>query len=210
VVYAQRRRRGGETMFKKASANLFYRLLDMLANTKIPRNTGDFRLIDRCVVDVLNQMPERHRFMRGMVSWVGFQQCALPYDRASRFAGKSKYPLRKMLRFASDGIISFSTAPLKLAIWVGTISSGCAVLLIFYALGARLFTNQWVSGWAATVTAIAFFSGVQLMATGVIGSYIGRIFEEAKGRPLFVIENLSGFAGPIESEQTRIAAQQDQ
>src|SRR3954470_371944 len=206
VVYGQRRKRGGETIFKKATANLFYRILNMLANMEIPRNTGDFRLIDRCVLEVLNQMPERHRFMRGMVSWVGFRQYALAYDRESRFAGETKYPFHKMLRFASDGIISFSTAPLKLAVWVGLASAGFAVMLILYAVGARLMTDHWVSGWAATITAIAFFSGVQLVATGVIGSYIGRIFQEAKGRPLFVIENLSGFDPPAESGPARIAA----
>lgn len=194
VVYGQRNKRAGETAFKKVTANLFYRLLNAVSSTEIPRDTGDFRLIDRRVADVLNQMPERHRFLRGMVSWVGFRQYALQYNRDPRLAGETKYPLSKMLRFAADGILSFSTAPLKLAIWMGMLSAGVAVLLIIYAVAARLLTDQWVSGWAATIIAIAFFGGAQLVATGVIGIYIGRIFEESKSRPLFVVESVSGFA----------------
>jgi glycosyltransferase involved in cell wall biosynthesis len=193
VVYGQRVKREGETAFKKFTANFFYRALNAVSDTAIPRDTGDFRLIDRRIADVLNQMPERHRFLRGMVSWVGFKQYALQYDRAPRLAGETKYPLRKMLRFATHGIVSFSTAPLKLSIWLGMLSACCAVLLIIYAVTARLLTHQWVSGWAATIFAIAFFGGVQLVATGVIGIYIGSIFEEVKGRPLFVIDSVSGF-----------------
>ena len=194
VVYGQRIARAGETAFKKFTADLFYRLLNLLSDTDIPQNVGDFRLIDRRIARIISQMPERHRFLRGMISWVGFRQCALPYSREARFAGKTKYPLRKMMRFASDGVISFSTAPLKISVWLGLFCAGLAVVLILYAAGARLFTNQWVSGWAFISIAISFFSGVQLVAIGVIGSYIGRIFEEAKGRPLFVIEGLRGFA----------------
>lgn len=193
VVYGQRTKRAGETAFKKVTANLFYRTLNAVSNTEIPRDTGDFRLIDRRVADVLNLMPERHRFLRGMVSWVGFKQYALQYSRDPRFAGETKYPLSKMLRFAADGILSFSTAPLKLAIWMGMLSAAVAVLLIIYAFAARLLTNEWVSGWAATIIAIAFFGGAQLVATGVIGIYIGRIFEESKSRPLFVVESVTGF-----------------
>jgi dolichol-phosphate mannosyltransferase len=194
VVYGQRIERSGETFFKTVTADLFYRMLNSLSETKIPRNVGDFRLIDRKVAKIVCQMPERHRFLRGMISWVGFRQYAFPYSRDARHAGVTKYPLRKMLHFAMDGIISFSTAPLKLAIWSGLLSAGFAVLLILYAICLRLLTNVWVSGFTLTIIAIAFFSGVQLVALGVIGFYIGRIFEQSKGRPLFVVEGFRGFA----------------
>jgi len=193
VVYAQRQERAGETAFKKLTADLFYRILNRLSDIDIPRNVGDFRLIDRRVADVVCAMPEHHRFLRGMISWIGFSQCPLPYVRDARAAGVTKYPLRKMLNFASDGIVSFSTVPLRLAIWAGMLSAGFAGLLIIYAIAVRLLTHIWVSGWAMTIIAIAFFSGVQLVALGMIGSYVGRIFEETKGRPLFVVDRFHGF-----------------
>jgi dolichol-phosphate mannosyltransferase len=203
VVYAQRQGRIGETVFKRVTADLFYRVLNALSDIEIPRNVGDFRLIDQCVADVVCKMPEHHRFLRGMISWVGFSQCALPYTRDARQAGVTKYPLRKMLNFASDGIISFSTVPLRLAIWGGMLSAGFAALLIVYAVLVRLLTHIWVSGWTLTIIAIAFFSGVQLVALGMIGSYVGRIFEEAKARPLFVVEGFHGFTStsPIPRSQ---------
>jgi len=203
VVYAQRQERAGETAFKKVTANLFYRILNALSDIEIPRNVGDFRLIDRRVADVICKMPEHHRFLRGMVSWVGFSQYALPYARDARHAGATKYPLRKMLTFASDGIISFSTVPLRLAIWGGMFSAGFAALLIVYAIAVRVLTHIWVSGWTLTIIAIAFFSGVQLVALGMIGSYVGRIFEEVKKRPLFVVENFHGFdsSAPLSRSQ---------
>lgn len=195
VVYGQRIARAGETAFKKFTASLFYRLLNSLSDTDIPQNVGDFRLIDRRVARIICQMPERHRFLRGMISWVGFRQTPLPYSRQARFAGHTKYPLRKMLHFASDGVISFSTVPLKISVWLGLFCACLAVILIGYAAVVRLLTSHWVSGWAFLSIAFAFFSGVQLVAMGVIGSYVGRIFEETKKRPLFVIEGLRGFDG---------------
>ena len=189
VVYAVRASREGESVFKLATANRFYRILNWFSNIDIPVDTGDFRLIDRKVADVLRSMPERHRFVRGMVAWIGFRQVALPYDRKKRFAGSSKYPLGKMLRFAVDGILSFSSKPLELAIYFGFFVSSLSVLGIFYALAMRVFTSTWVEGWTALMIAVLFLGGVQLVFVGIIGAYIGRIYEEAKGRPLYILRD---------------------
>ena len=182
-----RAERDGESRFKLWSAHLFYRVLNWLSDTHIPLDTGDFRLMDRAVVEVLREMPERDRFVRGMVSWVGFRQMALPYRRAPRFAGTTKYPLRKMIRFASNGIISFSVRPLKLAMNMGLLCAGLACAGIVWALVARLATHNWVQGWTATIIAILFLGGIQLVCTGILGEYIGRIYMQSKQRPLYVI-----------------------
>lgn len=196
VVYGVRTDRPGESRFKLATAHLFYRLLNHLSDTPIPLDTGDFRLMDRAVVNILKQLPERDRFIRGLVSWVGFRQMALPYQRAPRFAGQTKYPLRKMVRFASDGIISFSTKPLKLAVLVGMACAAVACAGIVWALVSRLFSNNWVPGWTATIIAILFLGGIQLVCTGILGEYIGRIYMQTKGRPLYVIgERVGGPTG---------------
>lgn len=187
VIYGVRADRAGESAFKRWTAHAFYRLLNHLSDTPIPLDTGDFRLMDRVVVDTLKMMPERDRFVRGLVSWIGFRQFALPYSRAKRFAGTTKYPLRKMIRFASDGIISFSTKPLKMAMLVGLFSAGLACVGIVYALLARLLTNDWVEGWTATIIAILFLGGIQLVCTGILGEYVGRTYMQSKGRPLYVI-----------------------
>ena len=152
----------------------------------------------RNVVDTLKAMPERDRFVRGMVSWVGFKQTALPYRRAERFAGESKYPLRKMLRFAADGILSFSTKPLQMSVAMGMFCASLALLGIFYALFMRLFTNIWVEGWTALMIAVLFIGGVQLISLGILGEYVGRIYNETKQRPLYVVQEYLGFeqAGP--------------
>jgi dolichol-phosphate mannosyltransferase len=188
VVYGVRRSREGETPFKLATARAFYRMLNKLSEVAIPLDTGDFRLMDRCVVDQLNAMPERDRFIRGMVSWIGFRQTKVEYDRAKRFAGESKYPLRKMLKFATDGILSFSDKPLRLAANLGFVVSAFAALLIFYALYKRLFTSDWVSGWTFLFIMTVFLGGVQLICLGIIGEYVGRIYGEAKGRPLYILD----------------------
>lgn len=193
VVYGVRRSRNGEARFKRGSAAAFYRLLNRLSEVAIPLDTGDFRLMDRTVVDVLKAMPEKHRFVRGMVAWVGFNQMPLPYDRQERLAGTSKYPLRKMLRFATDGILSFSTKPLQIATNLGLIAAGWALLGILYALGMRIFTSTWVEGWTALMIAVLFMGGAQLIAIGVIGAYIGRIYQESKDRPLYVVREQIGF-----------------
>lgn len=190
VVYATRTERSGESAFKKQTARLFYRLLNRLSDVPIPLDTGDFRLMARNVVHVLRKMPERDRFIRGMVSWVGFKQVALPYRREERFAGESKYPLKKMLRFATDGILSFSLKPLRLSITLGLLSSACAFLGIIYALFVRLLTNSWVEGWAGIFIAILFIGGVQLVTVGIVGEYVGRIYNEVKRRPLYLVDEV--------------------
>jgi dolichol-phosphate mannosyltransferase len=188
VVYGVRVERQGESRFKRASAALFYRLINGLSDTPIPLDTGDFRLMDREVVSALKQMPERDRFLRGMVSWVGFRQAALPYRREARYAGESKYPLWKMIRFALDGMTSFSMAPLRLASWLGFGVSSAALVGVLIALFFRLFTKSWVPGWAGLFIAVLFMGGVQLICLGVVGEYVGRIYGEAKGRPLFLVD----------------------
>lgn len=193
VVYGTRTERPGESAFKLATARSFYRILNRLSDVPIPLDTGDFRLMSRHVVDTLRAMPERDRFVRGMVSWVGFKQIALPYKRAERFAGESKYPLRKMIRFATDGILSFSTKPLQMSVALGMLAASLALIGIFYALGLRIFTNIWVEGWTALMIAILFLGGVQLICVGILGEYIGRIYNEIKNRPLYVVQEYLGF-----------------
>ncbi len=193
VVYGLRTDRSGETAFKLWTAKLFYRFINRLSKVKIPLDVGDFRLIDRRVVDVLLSMPERDRFLRGMVSWIGFRQVAVMYSRAERRAGESKYPLLKMLQFAADGVLSFSLTPLRLALWIGFLSIAMAFAGILYALIIRLYTNDWVRGWTSIFTAVLFIGGAQLVTLGIIGEYIGRIYAEVKRRPLYVIEERLGF-----------------
>jgi dolichol-phosphate mannosyltransferase len=193
VAYGVRTEREGETRFKLATAKAFYRLLNRMSDTRIPLDTGDFRLMDRRVVDVLRAMPERDRFVRGMVAWAGFRQIAVPYCRAARFAGESKYPFFKMVRFALDGLTSFSRAPLRLATWMGFAVSAVALVAIVYALAMRLFTRDWVTGWTALFIAVLFIGGAQLLSLGIIGEYIGRIYGEAKRRPLYLVEDARGF-----------------
>lgn len=193
VVYGTRAERRGESLFKLVTARGFYRLLNWLSDVPIPLDTGDFRLMSRRVVETLRAMPERDRFVRGMVSWVGFRQTAVIYSRANRFAGRSKYPLRKMLRFATDGILSFSTKPLQLSVALGMVFATLALIGILYALILRLFTNIWVEGWTALMIAILSIGGVQLISLGILGEYIGRIYNEIKSRPLYVVQEHIGF-----------------
>jgi glycosyltransferase involved in cell wall biosynthesis len=186
VVYGIRQIRDGETPFKLWTAKAFYRLINSLSDVEIPLDTGDFRLIDRVVVDVFLQMPERHRLLRGMWSWIGFPQVGLPYKRSPRFAGVTKYPLRKMLGLAVDGIVSFSVFPLRLVTALGFLSAGAAFMGIVYTLCVRLLTHSWVRGWAMTFIGILFMAGVQMLCLGILGEYIGRIYTESKQRPLFI------------------------
>ena len=187
VVYAQRKKRKGETVFKRASAHAFYKILHALTNIDIPMDTGDFRLMDRVVVDQLNALPERNRFLRGLVCWVGFRRVGIPYDRNERSAGTSKYPLRKMFRLAMDGITSFSTTPLKLSFLTGMVATIVAFgLFIWSVLEKFLNPVTTVPGWASLMTAVVFFGGIQLMCIGILGEYIGRIYEEVKQRPLYI------------------------
>lgn len=189
VVFGQRIKREGETFFKKASAYAFYRLLDRMVDIDIPADTGDFRLMSRRAVDVLNSMPEHHRFIRGMVSWIGLRQEALPYERAARFAGKTKYPLPKMIRFAIDAITGFSVRPLRVASYFG-IYFGIATLLLLAYVFIHYFTGQSVEGWTSLAVIVLALGSVQLLVAGVMGEYLGRLYVESKGRPLFIIQEI--------------------
>lgn len=186
VVYAQRSEREGETWFKLATASLFYKTIYRITDVKIPMNTGDFRLLDRKVVDVMNSMRERHRFLRGMSAWVGFKSIGVSYKRASRFAGKTKYPFKKMLKLALTAVTSFSYMPLQIAMWVGFVSAGISALAIPVVIIMRLLGSQFFFGQATTLIAVLFLGGVQLICVGILGEYVGRIYDEAKGRPLYI------------------------
>ncbi len=190
VVYAQRRQRAGETFFKLLTASLFYRLIERLASIDIPRDTGDFRLIDRKVVKVMRELREHHRFMRGLSVWVGFRQTGVLYDRHERFAGATQYPLRKMVKFASDAITGFSYVPLQMATTFGFWVSGLALLAIPLIMILRLVDNTPTSffyGQATAIILVLFLGGVQLIFLGIMGEYLGRIYDEVKKRPLYVV-----------------------
>ena len=192
VVYGKRLKRKGEGLFKKVSAKIFYKFLKSMTTVDIPVDTGDFRLIDRKVCDVLRLLPERNRYVRGLVSWVGFKQCAVEYNRDERFAGSTKYPLKKMLKFASDGITAFSYKPLKLATFMGVSVSGLSFILIIVVVYQKLFTSRTIQGWTSLAALVLFFNGVVLIMLGIIGEYIGRIFDEVKGRPQYIIADKIG------------------
>lgn len=189
VVYAVRAEREGETWFKLFTATLFYRLITKITDVKIPMDTGDFRLLDRKVVDVMNSMRERHRFLRGMSVWVGFKQTGVEYRRAARLSGETKYPFKKMLKFASDAITSFSYAPLQMAMYLGFIAAGLAAAAIPIVVILRLIGNSAFFGQASTLIAVLFLGGVQLISLGILGEYIGRLYDEAKGRPLYIVRD---------------------
>jgi dolichol-phosphate mannosyltransferase len=200
VVYAVRAEREGETWFKKFTAAFFYRLIDRITDVRIPVDTGDFRLMDRRVVDVLNKMREHHRFLRGMSAWAGFKQVGVPYRRAARFAGTTKYPFRKMLRFALTAITSFSYFPLQVATYLGFLTAGLSILAIPVVILIRAFTQTQLLGQATTLIAVLFFGGVQLISLGILGEYIGRIYDEVKGRPLYITVNQPPVSEPPVSE----------
>ena len=187
VVYAIRSEREGETWFKEFTASLFYRMIYRITDVDIPRDTGDFRLLDRKVVDVMGQMRERHRFLRGMSVWVGFKQTGVDYKRAPRFAGETKYPFRKMFKFAVDAITSFSYFPLQLAMYIGFIAAGVSILAIPVVVILRASGSGAFFGQASTLISVLFLGGVQLISLGILGEYIGRLYDEAKGRPLYVV-----------------------
>jgi dolichol-phosphate mannosyltransferase len=200
VVYAQRRSRR-DSWFKRTTANLFYRLLDHLAEIKIPRNVGDFRLLDRQVLEALKRMPEHNRYIRGMVSWVGFRQTAVEFDRDARYAGTTGYPLRKMIRFAVNGIVGFSAVPLKLIAYVGCVATALSAIAVGYILVVRLFfADQAVPGWAFTAVAIFFVGGVQMLMLSVLGTYLSRVYTEAQNRPLYIVRSVvgGGAGGPVQ------------
>jgi polyisoprenyl-phosphate glycosyltransferase len=193
VIYAVRSEREGETWFKRATASLFYRLINRITSVVIPVDTGDFRLMDRKVVDVLKTMREKHRFIRGMSVWVGFRQTGVYYKRAARFAGSTKYPFRKMLRFASDAITGFSYLPLQIATYMGFLSAGISIVAIPIVIAVRLWgSDEPLLGQATTLIVVLFLGGVQLISLGILGEYIGRLYEEAKGRPLYIVREAPG------------------
>ena len=193
IVYAVREKRDGESFFKLITAKLFYRLLKKITNVDIPVDTGDFRLIDRKVLDVLKNMPEKHRFIRGMVAWSGFKSTPVFYHREKRFAGTTKFTLSKMIQFSLNGITSFSSYPLKLASTLGLIVSISGFLYLMYVVYLALFTDRTVEGWASMMVVVLFLGGVQLLSLGVIGEYIGRINEEVKKRPNYIIADKINF-----------------
>ncbi len=187
VVYAVRAEREGETWFKRATAAMFYRLIYRITDVAIPLDVGDFRLLDRKVVDTLGRMRERHRFLRGMAAWVGFRQMGVPYRRAARHAGQTKYPFRKMLRLALNAVTGFSYFPLQIATYLGFVSAGLSAVAIPIVIALRLAGSQAFFGQATTLIAVLFLGGVQLICLGILGEYIGRLYDEAKGRPLYVV-----------------------
>jgi dolichol-phosphate mannosyltransferase len=193
VVYAIRAERKGETWFKEFTAKMFYRIIYKITDINIPMDTGDFRLMDRKVVNALKTMHEKHRFMRGMSVWVGFRQTGVKYVRAERYAGETKYPLKKMLKFAMDGITSFSYFPLQVATYFGFAAALLAVLGILVTIVLRLSGSHAFFGQATTLVSVLFLGGVQLICLGIIGEYLGRIYDEVKGRPLYIVREALGF-----------------
>ena len=193
VVYAIRAERKGETWFKEFTAKMFYRIIYKITDIDIPMDTGDFRLMDRKVVNALKTMHEKHRFMRGMSVWVGFRQTGVKYVRAERYAGETKYPLKKMLKFAMDGITSFSYFPLQLATYIGFVAALLAVLGIIVTIILRLSGSHAFLGQATTLVSVLFLGGVQLICLGILGEYLGRIYDEVKGRPLYIVREALGF-----------------
>jgi len=189
VVYGVRTKRNGETWFKRFLAGVFYRVLGRWGEVPIPAEAGDFRLMSRRAVDILNSMPERCRYIRGMVSWIGLRQEAFPYERQPRHAGKTKYPLRKMVRLAVDAVTGFSTIPLRLASYFGAAIGACGLLMLLYVLGAWI-AGETVQGWTSLMVVVLVIGGVQLISLGVFGEYLGRLYMESKQRPLFVIDKI--------------------
>ena len=198
VVYAVRESRAGERRWRLFAISTYYKLLRRIAGQDIPANVGDFRLVSRRVVEALAAMPERARYLRGMTSWVGFSQAGVPYRRDPRYAGESNYPVRKLVRLAFDGITSFSTVPMQIVTWIGFLIVGVCAALLGWSLYTRLFTSSAPHGWTSIVVVVLFLGGVQMLSLGIIGQYIARIFDEAKGRPLYFVSER--FETPIDNQ----------
>ena len=201
VVYAVRRTREGESWFKLFTASAFYRLIYRITDVEIPLDTGDFRLLDRKIVDVMGQMRERHRFLRGMAAWVGYRQVGVEYDRKERFAGKTKYPFSKMLKLALNAITSFSYFPLQLATYLGFVCAGVSIIAIPVVAVLRLSNIAALEGQATTLITVLFLGGVQLITLGILGEYVGRIYDEAKGRPLYIVSQAPDYPKQISGEK---------
>ena len=194
VVYAKRKSRAGESFFKKKTAKLFYRVLDFMSDVDIPLDTGDYRLMSRRVVEQLNNMPEKNRFIRGLVTWVGYQQTYVEYNRDERHAGETGYSLSKMIKFSLDGITSFSTFPLKIATIFGVGISGISFIYILRIIYLKLFTEKTIQGWSSIMVSNLFLGGIILLTLGILGEYIGRIYTELKSRPQYIIKDKYGFS----------------
>jgi polyisoprenyl-phosphate glycosyltransferase len=209
VVFAIRQRREGETWFKLATASVFYKLINRMSSVEIPEQAGDFRLLSRRALDALLAMPERARYLRGMSSWIGFEQSTVPYARDARYAGETKYPLRRMLHFAGDAVTSFSATPIRLVAALGFLSVALCLVALAWTLYVRLFTEETVAGWTSVVVVVLFLGGVQLLSLGIIGQYVGRIFDEVKDRPLYfvaeVVEGDEGSAGQTTGSYASVA-----
>jgi polyisoprenyl-phosphate glycosyltransferase len=193
IVYARRASRAGESRFKLATARLFYKTMSRLASVDIPQNVGDFRLVDRKALEVFRSMREQDRFVRGMFAWVGFRQIAIEFNREERAAGETKWPVGKLVKLAVNGLVSFSDAPLRLALWLGACVSGMAILYGCYVIVTRLMSNDYVPGWASTIVVVAFLGGANMLLTGILGLYVGRIHNEVKRRPLYIVSRTAGF-----------------
>jgi dolichol-phosphate mannosyltransferase len=201
VVYGVRSEREGEGWFKRSTASLFYRMIYRITDVKIPLDSGDFRLMDRQAVNILNKMRERHRFPRGMAAWIGFRQIGIPYRRAARFAGTTKYPFRKMFRLALDAVTGFSYFPLQLATYLGFICAGVSAIAIPVVIAMRLTGSQAFLGQATTLIAVLFLGGVQLISLGILGEYLGRLYDESKGRPLYIVREPKGTEKHMKEER---------
>jgi dolichol-phosphate mannosyltransferase len=200
VVFAVRTEREGESWFKRLTAAFFYRMISRITDVDIPLDAGDFRLLDRQAVNTLNAMRERHRFPRGMAAWIGFQQVGVPYKRSARYAGETKYPFRKMLRLALDAVTGFSYFPLQIATYFGFLCAGVSAIAIPVVIVMRLTGSQTFLGQATTLIAVLFLGGVQLISLGILGEYLGRLYDEAKGRPLYIVRKSTGMK-IVEKEQ---------
>lgn len=190
VVFAIRERREGETWFKLATASVFYKLINRVSSVDIPEQAGDYRLLSRRALSALLAMPEQARYLRGMSSWIGFEQAEVSYTRDARYAGETKYPLRRMLHFAGDAVTSFSATPIRLVAGLGFLSVAVCFVALAWTLYVRLFTDETVAGWTSVIVVVLFLGGVQLLSLGIIGQYVGRIFDEVKGRPLYFVDEI--------------------
>ena len=189
VVYAKRGKRKGESLFKLWTAKMFYRVLSAITSINIPVDTGDFRIMDRKIVDLLKEMPEKNKFIRGQISWIGYEQTFIEYERQERLAGETGYPIRKMLRLALDGITAFSDLPLKIVTYFGFLVSGIAFLVMLYALYARFISQDYEPGWTSLIISVLFIGGIQMIAIGIIGEYLSRMNNNIRNRPLYIVKD---------------------
>jgi dolichol-phosphate mannosyltransferase len=203
IVYAQRLSREGESAFKRLTADIFYRLLGKLSDVDIPRDVGDFRLVDRKALDCFLAMPERDRFVRGMFAWIGFRQTVVSFHRPARAAGETKYSLAKMVRLAANGVVSFSDAPLRLALWAGLCVCGLAVLYTLWVVAMWATNAHLAPGWSSIIVVVTFLGGANMLMTGIMGVYVGRIYAEVKRRPLFIVDEAIGFERAVEAAPLR-------